>query len=519
MKIRTMVVSGLLTVAIAVQSFGTASPGAIVSAANVQQISANEIESVYDLEVDSNTLEGWAQGPKIYSEAGIVMDINSGAILYAKNIDDQHYPASITKVMTALVALENYEMDELVTFTWDDIGFLEMGDAHIGIKPDEQLSMEDCMYGMLLASANEVSHAIGSHMEGGYEEFIRVMNETAKKIGCKNSNWMNTNGLHDPEHYTSVRDMALIGSKVFQYEKFREITNTRQYTISGTNITEETRTFQQNHKMIWSANDNYYEYCVGGKTGYTDQALTTLVTFATKKDANNNDVNLVAVVMRTHGGGQNAYADTRAMLDYAFDNFTRVPITNEMVNNKDIASIDENGYVMLPAGVTVEKLESTFARPVEVGDKTGTITYTYQKQEVGKVNFEITEALYNKIHGIEEKTKEEQEPTEQVVEQEEEKSKLPIFAKVLIGVIIVLGIGIFILSRYVAYKRKQLMRKRRQMRRRQQQRRQYEASRYESNKYYSRDYDLRGRNSKGNNSRRYDSNVYGSNRYNSRRYE
>lgn len=421
--------------------------GMTVDAANVKEIPAEEVESVYNLEVDSNALEGWAQGPQIYSESGIVMDIDSGAILYAKNIDDQHYPASITKVMTALVALQNYEMDETVTFTWDDMGFLEYGDAHIGIKPDEQVGMEDCMYGMLLASANEVSHAIGAHMEGGYEEFLRVMNETSKELGCTNSHWMNTHGLHDEEHYTSVRDMALIGSAVFQYDKFREITFTKQHTIPTTNITNETRTFQQNHKMVWEENSRYYEYCVGGKTGYTDQALTTLVTFATK-----DDTNLVAVVMRTHGGGGNAYVDTRAMLDYAFENFSKVPVTMDLITEKHVSEIEEDSCVVLPEGISFEELECVFAEPTKLGDRVGEITYLYDEHPVGSIKATITDEYYNQIHGIEETIEK---------EEKKEESGLPAIVKIILGVIATVVVTMIGLVCFVIYRRKQIRKKRR----------------------------------------------------------
>ena len=158
--------AGILMAALLVNSMGFAA-----EAADIAEIPSTELESVYEMEVQSNAWEGWASGPQIYSESGIVMDMDSGSILYAKNIDDKHYPASITKIMTALVALQKYEMDETVKFTWDDIGFLEYGDAHIGIKPDEEVNMLDCMYAMLFASANEVSHAIASHYEGGYDAF------------------------------------------------------------------------------------------------------------------------------------------------------------------------------------------------------------------------------------------------------------------------------------------------------------------------------------------------------------
>ncbi len=431
----------------AVLVFG--SIGISANAANVVEIPAEEVDSVYNLDSDSNAWEGWAAGPHIYSESGIVMDIDSGAILYAKNIDDQHYPASITKLMTALVAFENYKLDETVKFTWDDISFLEYGDAHIGIKPDEELSMEDCLYGMLLASANEVSHGIGAHMEGGHEEFLRKMNEKAKELGCKNSNWMNTNGLHDGEHYTSARDMALISSALFQYDKFREITNTYQHVIPATNITAEQRYVHQNHKMIRDWDSRYYEYCVGGKTGYTDQALSTLVTFATK-----DDVNLVAVVLRTHGGGNKAYADTRSMLDYAFDNFTKVSVTKDMIGDEHIAKVAKGAYVVLPTGADAGNLKMNFTASAKKEDKSGKVAFTYEGQDVGTVKVTITDDYYNEIHGIREvkETK------------EEKKAGMPVWLKILLVIIGIIAALFIALMAFVVYKRKQIEKRRRQRR-------------------------------------------------------
>lgn len=436
MRVRNKIVSAILGVMLIFSSLGMCA-------------SATETGETPDTEVSSNEMVDWPQGPSINSEAGIVMDIDSGAILYARNIDEQHYPASITKVMTALVALQNYELDETVKFTWDDIRFLEYGDAHIGIKPDEELTMEDCLYGMLLASANEVSHGIGAHMEGGYEAFLEEMNETAKELGCKNSHWMNTHGLHDDEHYTSARDMALIGAAAFQHEDFRKITGTYQHVIPETNITAEKRYVHQNHKMLRDWDSRYYEYCVGGKTGYTDQALSTLVTFATKED-----VNLVAVVLKTHGGGNNTYADTRAMLDFAFDNFAKVPVTKDMIGEENIAKLAKDSYVMLPSGVSADDLEMNFTAPTEKKDRTGTVSFTYNGLEVGTVNVTITEDYYNEIHGIEE-----------VVETKEKKKiKVPFILKlilIIIGIVTALFVGLVL---FVAYKRKQIEERRRQRR-------------------------------------------------------
>ena len=436
-----------------------------VQAADIAEIPATELESVYEMEVQSNTWESWANGPKIYSESGIVMDMDTGSILYAKNIDDKHYPASITKVMTALVALQKYEMDEVVKFTWDDIGFLEYGDAHIGIKPDEEVKMLDCMYAMMFASANEVSHAIASHYEGGYEAFMDEMNRISTEIGCTNSHWVNTYGLHDPEHYTSVHDMAIIGSEVFKYELFRQIESEQSHEIPETNITNEKRYAWQNHKMVYPSHRHYYEYCVGGKTGFTDQALTTLVTFASK-----DNMNLVAVVMRTHGGGNNAYLDTREMLDYSFENFSKLTVDVNEIGDGTIQMLAEpvKAELTLPTGVTAEQVEFKFTEPTALDDKTGDIAFSLAGRELASLEAAITDEYYNELHGIKE-VKEE--------EKNDEQKGLPGVVKVLLAIVVITMIALGALMVFVYYKRKQMEKKRRmrrEMRMREMQERRYD---------------------------------------------
>lgn len=421
-------------------------------AVEVVQIPAEEIDSVYQQSVQSNEIENWPEGPQIYSEAGIVMDVDSGAILYAKNIDSPHYPASITKILTGLVALENSELTDTVTVKQEDIEFLKSGDNHIGLKVGEEITMEDALHGTLLASGNEVAHAVASSIEGGYEHFLELMNAKAKALGCMNSNFANPHGLHDENHYTSARDIALIGAAAFQNEEFLRITGTLQYTIPVTNITNETRTFQQHHKMLFDWRSQYYEYCVGGKTGYTDDALSTLVTFATK-----DDVNLVAVVLRTHGSG-NTYVDTKAMLDYAFENFSKVPVTKEMVNDDRLESVDTNAYVMLPEGVGVENLTFTVQEPMELEDRTGTIEYRYEDYVVGKVGVTITEAHYKKIHNI-------QDPEPKVPEKKDN-MVVTILVRIVLTLLGLAVVFYLLLVCYAIYKRKQRRKRRAEMRKR-----------------------------------------------------
>lgn len=162
-------------------------PSRAVHAEDVVDPIAVQKQAAYDAVPETNGLENWPQGPHVYANSAIVMEMNSGAILYGKKINDKHYPASITKLLTALVALENADPDDEVYFSEDSVSFLEYGDASIGMRPGEILSMNDALYGMLLASANEVSYAIaesvGKKMGGGFETFIQKMNERCEELG------------------------------------------------------------------------------------------------------------------------------------------------------------------------------------------------------------------------------------------------------------------------------------------------------------------------------------------------
>ena len=260
------------------------------------------------MSVDSNTWEGWPAGPQTYGEANIVMDAGTGAILYAKNIDGKSYPASITKVLTMLVALENGKLDDIVTFSKDSVYSVPYSYAHIGMKEEEQICLEDALYGMMLASANEVAYSIGEsvgqNLGKDYNWFIEKMNERCKELGGLNSNFVNTNGLDDENHYTTARDMALITQELLMnHPEFETISQTLQYTIPATNITSETRTFQQVHKMFYQSNEHYDERVIAGKTGYTDIARNTLITCA-----DDGNLKLICVNLKTHG--TNVYPDT-----------------------------------------------------------------------------------------------------------------------------------------------------------------------------------------------------------------
>lgn len=412
-------------------------------------------EAALAMPIASNSYANWPEGPSIYGESGIIMDINSGAVLYAKEIDTRQFPASITKIMTSLAALENSQLTDKVTFTEDSISFLEYGDAHIGMRPGEEISMEDALYAVLLASANEVSYAVAENAGGlGYDKFIEFMNTRAKELGAQNTNFVNANGLHDENHYTSARDMALMASELFRHPESHTIMQTLQHTILPTNLEAESRIFQQNHKMLYPRHAYYYEFCKGGKTGFTNEALTTLVTYA-----DNGNMQLVAVNLKTHGA--NVYPDTRNMFDYAYNNFQKVPI-KDLEKSKEIETFAlEEPYVVLPEAVKFDALKSEIIETGAEKDRTGKIVYTYNEQPVGTMEVTLSDAYYEKKNGAE--LTDETKKTE--AKKEAKKEGMPLWGKVLLG-IVATGLLAFAIYFYFALKRykRRMARKRRRQR-------------------------------------------------------
>ena len=362
-----------------------------------EQQREKELKKVYKMKIQSNQIKGWPKGPGTYGESGIVMDAGTGAILYAKNIDTHEYPASITKVLTALVALENGKMDDPVIFTKDCVSFIQPGDSSIGLKKGNKITLEQALYATLLASANEAAYAVGANVGKNaghdYNWFVQQMNVRCKELGGNNSHFANTNGLHDPNHYTCAIDMALIGRELFKHPEFFQIVQTLNYTIPASETTEE-HVFHQKHKMLQPSNSNYYPYTIGGKTGYTSDALSTLITMA-----DNGQTQLVCVVLRTHG--KNIYPDTTNLFEYAFHNFTKVDVTTQEKSEDIETFLTEDGqsepnYVMLPNGVDFTALDQKITQDTE-DSSTGIVTYSYDGHELGTAKVKLSKS-YLKAH-------------------------------------------------------------------------------------------------------------------------
>lgn len=252
--------------------------------------------------------------PNINSESAIVMEASTGAILYEKNINETYYPASITKILTTLLAIENSSMKDIVVHSQSAIFDVDLRSSRIGIDVGEELTMEQSLYGIMLESANEVSHAVAEHVSGDVETFSKLMNDKAKELGATNTNFVNPHGLPDPNHYTTSHDMALIARAAIQNDTFRKLVSTRTYTIPPTNKQVESRPLANSHRF--SKSNSYYEGGIGGKTGYTSKALYTLVSYAER-----NGMTLITVVMKSDSN-DNQYIDSTKLMDYGFNNFT-----------------------------------------------------------------------------------------------------------------------------------------------------------------------------------------------------
>ncbi|MFA9463463.1 MAG: D-alanyl-D-alanine carboxypeptidase family protein [Velocimicrobium sp.] len=355
---------------------------------------------------DEDYSKYWPKGPSIDADSAILMDLSTGLILYEKNSHKEEYPASITKIMTTLLAIENCSMGEIVTFSHNAIFGIESGSSHIGIDVGEKLTMEQCLYAIMLASANEVSWGVGEHIAGTIPAFADMMNKRAKELGCLNTHFVNANGLHDDDHYTSAYDMALISRAAMQYSTFRTITSTKRYTIPPTNKHENENIFLNHHQMLngYKYPKYEYEYCIGGKTGYTTKAASTLVTFASK-----DGIELVSVVMRANGAAskENEYTDTTALFNFGFENYKKYELTNDTVVAEDSPlfttysplfnsetsplKVGENDCVLLPndANFNDAKQNISFNNDIKIknGENIiGTISYTYAGKTVGSTD-------------------------------------------------------------------------------------------------------------------------------------
>ena len=342
----------------------------------------------------------WPAGPELTAEGAILIEAETGAVLFEKNATETLYPASTTKLMTALLALENAAMGETVTVSHNAVYDIDTDSSRIWVDEGEELSMEASLYALMLPSANDMAYAIAEHIAGSKEAFADMMNTRAAELGCVNTHFMNPHGLDEDGHYTCAADLAKIMRAAIKSPTFLKISGSRNYEIKPTNLCADSRWILNTHLMI--RNSYPYEGIIAGKTGHTDLAGANLVTCAKR-----GNMTLISVILKAPDDTA-LYDETAALLNYGFNNFTTYSINDEQLsmdstfpplfNSEDSVQFlnsnivdTETGYVVLPftaalsdteKSVTLTQLTS-FANGKNI---IGKVSYTYGSHTVGSAN-------------------------------------------------------------------------------------------------------------------------------------
>lgn len=318
---------------------------------------------------------GWPEVPEIDAEAIYLMEPDTGSILNSKNADKQMYPASTTKILTCLIALQTCSLDEIVTFSETAVD-LDPGDSNIGAVAGEEMPMRDVLYGLMVASGNECANAIAEHIAGSNEAFAEIMNQKAAEIGAENSHFMNPSGLYHRDHYTTAEDLAKIACEAYKNSTFVNIISHREYAIAPTNMDVNPKRISTTVELIDPNSSSYSEYVIGGKTGYLLEAGRCLVSFA-KKDG----VSFISVLLNS--GYQTVFAESLKNLEYGYNNFT---IKNVSELESRFSYMDENCKVYLDPRAEIMTVTS-----IPFTDLDAHITY------VSDMDQETRETIFNEI--------------------------------------------------------------------------------------------------------------------------
>lgn len=337
-----------------------------------------------------------SSGLELVGEATILVDAETGSVLYSRNAQEKHYPASITKIMTTLVALENGNLSDPVTFTAETLYAIEQGSSRVGVEAGETITLEDALYCVMLASGNDTAAGVGEHIAGSVEGFVDMMNQKVEELGCTNTHFENPHGLHGESHYTCAADMAIIMRAAVQNPDFCRIASAVNYTVPASNTNEE-RPIWQHHKMILPASEYHYDGVAEGKTGFTSMALNTLVTTAER-----DGVKLIAVILRCQGAAS-AYSDTKKLFDYGFETYTRLkPLESFSLKTAAAASgvsekelnklaklevlFNADYSILAPKSVAVTDIAVSVTTENATDGIWGSIVFKYKENEIGRAN-------------------------------------------------------------------------------------------------------------------------------------
>lgn len=338
----------------------------------------------------------WAGEPQINGETAVLIDAKSAKVLYGKEENKRMYPASTTKILTALIALERADLQDVVTIGPNPS---KAGGTSIWLQEGEKLTLEELLYALLLNSANDAGVAIAEHIAGSVEAFAELANNRAKELGARNTHFVNPHGMPNKDHYSAAYDLALIGRAAMQNAKFRTIVSTVHHQVPRADPEAQKYLFNHN-KLIWSEQFGY-KGATGIKTGYTVEAGQCIVASAER-----NGQELIAVVLRSEGS--NTWTDATKLLDYGFANFTTHQLISRgkiMANlpvqygkgTIDLLAKEDFFYTFTKQSsanlqVSTEPVEEVIA-PVTKGQVLGAVVIRDGEKEVGRVDLVATQAV------------------------------------------------------------------------------------------------------------------------------
>ena len=354
---------------------------------------------------DSSVTALASNSPALDATAALLVSPDSGMVLYSKNADQKRYPASTTKIMTALLTLENVSnLDETVTSEAVDFENVTADSSNAGILLGEQVTVRDLLYALMLPSANEAAYMLARHVGGSWEQFVDMMNDRAAELGCTGTHFCNPCGLHEEDHYTTAYDLYLIAKEAMKDVTFRDIVSTVQHRMAKTNLHEERIIYTTNQLIFSSFQPWSYANCLGIKTGHTSQAGNCFVGYAEYGDAK-----LFSVVLGCSDSSKEypsvaaSFTDTKKLCQWGFENFTSKTLARqgeEVTYTKVKLSTDTNQLLLtakadvvalLPKDLDVKALElvedipEEVKAPVKAGDPIGTATYRYNGTDYGTV--------------------------------------------------------------------------------------------------------------------------------------
>lgn len=330
----------------------------------------------------------------ILSPHAILIDAQTGQILYEHNAREQAYPASVTKLMTAILTLENCKLDDEVTVDRNALLGIPRSYTVAALQPNEKITVEELLNVLLIPSANDAANVLAFHIAGSTEAFAEMMNKKAEELGCKNTHFCNPSGIHDDNHYTTTYDMALIGKYAYTFDTIKTIAQKTEYELPNLPDGKE-RKFKTTNTLITPKNQYFYENATGLKTGYTDKAKSCIVATAKK-----NDMELMCVVLggdKTEDRKAQRELDCKTLFDYGFNNYSssdlciknnsvdKSKINNLSDNLKDVDLCYESSLHLLVPTDNSYTTQYTFKQdiklPIKKGEIIGSVTYTIDGTE------------------------------------------------------------------------------------------------------------------------------------------